>query len=51
MSRGWAVVKTLANDVWSIASGFGDTKAQTEEADAKGSRESQGYGAGSGVGA
>ncbi|KAA6415162.1 MAG: hypothetical protein FRX48_01915 [Lasallia pustulata] len=32
-------------------SGFGDTKAQTEEVDAKGSRESQGYGPGSGVGA
>lgn len=48
--RGWAVLDTVANDVLSIDSGFGDTKAQTEEGDAKGSRESQGYGSGSGVG-
>lgn len=48
---GRSVANSVANDVWSIDSGFGDTKAQTEEVDAKGSRESQGYGPGSGVGA
>lgn len=48
---GWAVVDTAANGVWSIGSGFGDTEAQTEGGDAKESREAQGYGSGSGVGA
>lgn len=50
-SQGWAVADTVANGVWGTDSGFGDTKAQTEEGDAKESREAQGYGSGSGVGA